>query len=98
MDAPKRIKKMENNRKDNDKLKQARKELHESGCMRQAQIFVRLMVQKYSRVEPAAKARMPWKSYLQLSEAWFHEGHDCRLPPIVGLHILLREMSSKMKK
>ena len=97
--APQRIKKSESNKKDNVKLKQARKELNERGFSMQAKTFVSLMIEKFPGGDDAAtKARMPWKSYQELSEAWCSEGHDCRLPPIAGLHMRLREIYSKMKK
>ena len=89
-----RQRKQESNRKGNDRLKPARANLRNSGLEAQAREFVKLMLGDHA---PTGRP-IAWKNYQRDSERLFEQGHDCKLPCIPDLHLLLREMARNEKR
>lgn len=88
--------KSELNRKINKRLQAARKEYNRLGLWNKTKNFIHLMHTKKNQLNTKT---FSWLNYHILSLEWSQtEQVDCALPKIDGLHILLREMSSKIMK
>ena len=94
-----RDRKCDMNKRMNKRLQEARKEYNRMGLKNKAINFVNVMHLKQV-VNSSSKTKVfPWFAYSKLSKEWSQtEDVDCELPEVDGLHILLREMSSKMFK
>lgn len=92
-----RLRKFESNQKTNMLLKDSRKEYNRLGLKKQVHTFILLVHRKHER--ETTSGRFPWHKYHEMSIDFSRqEGEDCILPRVKGLHLLLREMSSKILK
>ncbi len=85
-------------RNQTESRRRALEEVEKQGLRKQVDAFVCLMLKHYpsgaadgDREGGLATGARPWRNYVALSKQWACEGHDCLLPEIEGLNLLMRD-------